>query len=291
MLNYAFGVTTDKGPKQVNEDNYFLKISNDGHGHLALLAIIADGMGGYQIGDKASQLTINKIKKWWKHRSGFLLKQRNIMKSVQQELEMIIHLINDELVNHFTLHGIKMGTTLSICFLYKGQSLILHVGDCRIYHVQVKIPSHQKNSSDILIPGLAMQQCTVDHTWVASQVAQGLLDEEQAASHPKRHVLIQCLGLEPDLHIDVTLGHYTKDSLFLMCSDGYHSLFSNAVIAERLQHLLSTSSHQIISEQFISDAKLHPNVRDNITVMLLQDYTDRSLKRVTQWPNKFHTKK
>jgi protein phosphatase len=97
-----------------------------------------------------------------------------------------------------------MGTTVAAVCL-SGHSLsIAHVGDSRIY----------------LLRSGGIQPLTVDHSWVAEQVAQGYMTEEEAERSPRRNIVTRALGVESTVEIDVAEMPVFDGDLLLLCSDG-----------------------------------------------------------------------
>lgn len=142
-----------------------------------------------------------------------------------------------------------MGTTVAAARL-SGHSLsIAHVGDSRVY----------------LIREGAIQALTADHSWVAEQVAQGYMTEEEAERSPRRNIVTRALGVESTVGIDVTEMPVFTGDLLLLCSDG---LTRDVRCGDILRTLEDDGSLHEKTDRLISLAN-EAGGEDNITVMLV----------------------
>lgn len=290
--NWLMGAASHQGTrKEKNEDSFLHLVESDGRGAEIALFVVADGMGGYDIGEIASRFAINEIKSWWEKRIVKIMKRKDPLTRVLKEGERKIHHINQSLNMVAKQKGKKMGTTLSILVLYQGNYLVLHVGDSRIYHLRnwefgtqksVEPPSRitknltvidQQDTASLLIEP-ELLKLTEDHSWVGRQVEKGLLDEEGARNHPKRNVLTQCLGIEKEISPFTHEGDYESNDLFLVCSDGFYSLFSNEEIKNMLMSLEKEYGNlQAVSDYLINFSNF-TEANDNITLMLIRNLYD-----------------
>lgn len=282
--NWQIGISTDPGPvKERNEDYYFMKMVEDSEGQELTLVAIADGMGGYQAGDVASQIAVNMIDQWWdKHIKKFLKKKDCLQRLVKEMNQIFIK------INHKLLHlGPKIGTTLSVLILYKGQYAICHVGDSRIYQIKGGHIGFQnffrakgqesdlhllnRQNTEALEIDVEITQLTEDHSWVEQEIKKGRLTKEEARQHRKRNVLTQCLGIENGVNPWEQMGFYQSSDLFLLCSDGFYSMFSNDEITETILGLEKEYTNlQTLSDYLVNLAN-YSGTRDNITVILLRN--------------------
>jgi serine/threonine protein phosphatase PrpC len=173
---------------------------------------VADGMGGHNGGDIASQLSVKVMPE-------FLVKNPNmepqaLMKSMIQEVNRSILQKAEEQPE---LHG--MGTTLSAVFFH-GQTLVIgNVGDSRVYMV---------NNRNIF-------QMTRDHSFVQEKLNMGIYTREEAVKDPQKNVLVRSVGFEADINVDVFHYRICKNDIFMICSDGLHGKVSDADILHIIQ--------------------------------------------------------
>lgn len=193
---------TDTGcERDLNEDRYSVIESLSG-----VAWIVCDGMGGQAGGELAAQLAIDAI------RREFEATQRRspeaALKSAILEANRIIVLRrqNQAFAN--------MGTTIVGVLFSDREVALAHVGDSRAY----------------LIRGDAIQQLTVDHTYVQQLVDAGQISSEEALSHPQAHILTKCIGSEPGLAVSLEKywlwesGENEDRDTLMLCSDGLYSL-------------------------------------------------------------------
>ena len=296
---WQFGTSTHKGPvKKVNEDHPFLNIAQDPKGGDLAIVAVADGMGGYQAGDLASQLAIDQIRLWWEKRKQKWLKQNPPLDKIAHELKNKLHEINKKLVNIRQIKGIKLGTTLSVLILRQGEYLLCHVGDSRIYQFtgsrtgfqnyfryQQKADHVLGQETESLEEQAEIIQLTEDHSWVQSQVQEGRLTKEEARHHGKRNVLLQCLGIDDRIEPYYAVGNYQPNDIFLLCSDGFYSCFSDDDIAELLRDAEEESDDlQTVSQSLVRIANNSGKTKDNITTILLRNiYVRQQVDRPSRW--------
>ncbi|WP_162800309.1 PP2C family protein-serine/threonine phosphatase [Oceanobacillus zhaokaii] len=288
--NWQIGIASHQGTKKdKNEDSFFHHVSSDNHGNEIALFAVADGMGGYQLGDAASQIAISSIEKWWEKRRQKIVKRKNPLQQILTEGEKIIQQINKTIKATSNYTGKKMGTTLSLLVLNKGEYAVIHIGDSRVYRMKgwnyglkqyfdQKVPhlvdslnQIDEQQTEILESEPELMKLTEDHSWVGKQVENGQMSEEEARNHPKRNVLTQCLGIDSKVQPYISKGTYQSADLFLLCSDGFYTLFSDEEIKNMLINLEKEySSLQAISDYLINFSNFS-DAFDNVTLMLIRN--------------------
>jgi protein phosphatase len=238
-----------------NEDRSLLRIGYNDKCEPYAVAVIADGMGGSGDGGQASETALEVVKQWLDEQLPALLKSSNIWSVLAPSTDRLFHDVNKQLLQLGNLLGSRIGTTLTFVFLLGETYFICHIGDCRIYKVNVKN---------------RLTQLTKDQSWIAEQLRKGRLSKKQARKHPKRHVLLQCLGMQKELKLIKRTGFYTKRHTFLICSDGFYDRVPDA----RIERLLNEGERmqpdlQSICDMLI-DKALDKRSNDNISVMLIR---------------------
>jgi PPM family protein phosphatase len=194
--------------RELNEDRYSVIDSSSG-----VTWIVCDGMGGSAGGELAAQLAIDSMRRDLESQDGRMLEVA--LKTAILEANRVIVLRRQ----NPTFSG--MGTTVVAAMISGQEVCIGHVGDSRAY----------------LIRDGAIQQLTIDHTYVQELVERGQISENEALNHPQAHILTRCLGAEPGL--EVVLKKFwlwpvaegaVQDFMFL-CSDGLYSLVNDDEIA------------------------------------------------------------
>jgi serine/threonine protein phosphatase PrpC len=204
MLDLEFAELTDVGRVRDHNEDYSGHATpaseHDGRTHGWLFAV-ADGVGGEERGEVASQTAIETLI------AGFRAAPRGeahtvLMPRLVQNANTRIY----ELGKASSPGGSRMATTVVACAFRYDRVVVAHVGDSRCYLIR---------------HGLA-SQITRDHTVVAEQVRLGLLSESEAASAQTRHLLSRSLG--NDLFVNVEIGdrQVHEGDVLLLCSDGLH---------------------------------------------------------------------
>jgi protein phosphatase len=226
--------------RQGNEDNYYVR---------APLFVVADGMGGAQAGEVASEIAVRQFE-------GGLPDGQDpgqALAALIQEANARIHAQARSDAQHA-----GMGTTTTAAYVTGDTVVVAHVGDSRCYLLR----------DDDLI------RLTRDHSLVDELIRRGKLTEEQAESHPQRSVITRALGPEPNVEVDVEAFPARAGDVFLLCSDGLTSMVHEA----QLKPLLADRERPLeqIGRELIAAAN-EAGGRDNITVILfrLEEVDDR----------------
>jgi protein phosphatase len=203
-------------------------------------------MGGATGGELAAQLVIDAVKR-------DLLKQPVMspdiaLRNALLEANRVI------VLRRQNPSFASMGTT-AVALLFSGAEVALgNIGDSRSY----------------LIRDGAIQQLTVDHTFVQQLVERGEIRPEEALGHPNAHILTRCLGAEPGLEVDIqkfwvwSVNPGEATDTLLLCSDGLYSLVAELEIAQ----IVSTHTPQVACVKLVELAKARGGY-DNITVSII----------------------
>ncbi len=217
--------------RQGNEDNYFVR---------SPLFVVADGMGGAQSGEVASEMAVEVFD------AGIADGE-----SPSVGLVRLIEQANLRIFERSRAESQRAGMGTTVTAAYVGENLVTvaHVGDSRCY----------------LVRDGELQRLTDDHSLVGDLVRLGKLTEEQAESHPQRSVITRALGPEPTVQVDVKDFPAQAGDLFLVCSDGLTSM----VREDKLKPLLLEHGGPLdqLGRDLIAAANAAGG-RDNITVVL-----------------------
>ncbi len=197
----AYAVASDTGRRRRrNEDNYVVAPP---------LFAVADGMGGAQAGEIASQLAASALEAG---DSDGLEGTKRIDALIQEANRRIF----DRASTDPTASG--MGTTMTVALVEGMTVAIGHVGDSRAY----------------LVRGEQMEQLTEDHSLVNELMKSGRLSEEEAQVHPQRSVITRAVGTDPDVDVDGFTIEAEEGDVILICSDGLSDMVSDEEILELL---------------------------------------------------------
>ena len=228
--------------RKVNEDSY---ISRDSIG----LWAVADGMGGHQAGDVASQLVTKSLDSVPRGRDiGELL----------HATRMALHSANSDLIDMDGQYDARRvpGSTVVVLLILGNEAAVLWAGDSRIYRLR-----HGQ-----------LEQITRDHSHVQELVDQHLIRPEEAESHSMANVITRAIGIENTLELDVLNLDFMDGDQFLLCSDGLSRLLST----EEIQNLMQTNSLEESVQTMIHTALVR-GAPDNVTVISVQSDDEQTV--------------
>ena len=212
------------------------------------LFVIADGMGGHKGGEVASSDAVRIIKEVFIENKETLVNKKNIIKVIEDSIQIANKAIYEESLESSECSG--MGTTISLCYIYKNHLLIGHVGDSRIYLIE----------KDEII------QLTEDHSLVNELVKKGEITKEEARNHPKKNMITRAVGTSSDIEIDIMEIKYKKNNKLLLCTDGLFNMVPEKDIIEQIN---KESSIEKAGKQLINEAKLNGGL-DNISLIIVE---------------------
>jgi serine/threonine protein phosphatase PrpC len=199
-----------------NEDSIFAFTTNmvGGASNQAMgIYIVADGMGGHQYGEIASEVAVRSMA------SHLLRKFHPYLAHQSESLDEPVQDIMREAMSEAQRAVMKAapgsGTTLTAALILGNHLTIAHVGDSRAYSI------HQDGRVDIL---------TRDHSLVKRLEELGQLAPGEAATHPQRNVLYRALGQGEILEPDVYTAPFPNAGYLVLCSDGLWGLVTEMEI-------------------------------------------------------------
>ncbi|WP_251359207.1 PP2C family serine/threonine-protein phosphatase [Kangiella sp. TOML190] len=246
-----FAMLSHQGIERENNDDKVFASAEMG------LWILSDGVGGLAQGEQASQFVVDEVSK-------------SIGKGLN--LDTAVHSAHS-VIKAYNRHETEDRGATVVTLLNKGLSYdIAWVGDSRAY-----LWNSQKQT---------LSQLTEDHTLVQKLVNAGLLSVEDAKTHPKRHVITQCLGIEDQhqLNIGLLQRKWKFGETILMVSDGLYDELSDAEIGACLA---SSSNNQSKAERLIEYA-CKKGGKDNLSLILINSpVKEPELKAGSEMANKF----
>ncbi len=248
MLDIEFAQLTDPGKVRDHNEDYL------GHVHPAnpdesrthgWLFVVADGVGGHDCGEVASQTAVESIIE------GFRAAPRGEAHTVS--LPRIVQRANVKVYEagrSASPGGVSMATTIVACALRYDRAVIAHVGDSRCYLIR---------------HGIA-RQITRDHTVVADQMRLGILTAEEAAESSSRHLLSRSLGADLFVSVEIDDHQVHVDDVLLLCSDGLYGSVKPTDIANTVAFApdLNTGANNLVAMAKERDGG------DNITIQLIR---------------------
>lgn len=214
-----------------------------------VLAVVADGMGGHSAGDVASSLALEFVREKWKKARPEQIQteqaSRMWLSETIHEANTYIHTYADQ---HPACHG--MGTTIVLALCSREFLTIAHVGDSRGY----------------MMAGEEFVQVTKDHSLVNELVRQGEITEEEAASHPRKNVILQSLGTDSKVESETVTHSWNLEDIVLLCSDG----LTDNLGREQLEAVMRSESSVLEKAEELTQLANLAGGNDNITLTLVK---------------------
>lgn len=241
MLRIGLGKSDVGKIRTNNEDTIY--VNNIGFGRLFNLFVVADGMGGHNAGEVASERAVSAFCVFLQNDS----QSDSILDFLTAALVDANKHVHEEAQKEPNYAG--MGTTFSACTFDEKNLYFCHVGDSRIYAI---------NNEKIT-------QLTRDHSLVTEMVEEGKLTREEARVHPQNNVITRAVG--SDLNVAVDNGEFPLEGTdyFLLCSDGLTDMINDAEIFEIMQTncVLSEKIDKLIARAIEAGGD------DNISVIVI----------------------
>lgn len=217
------------------------------------MAVLADGMGGYEAGEVASALAVQCILESLQHSAlqPPLPTLPARMAFVHRALEHCVHTANTAVRAHASRHAdcAGMGTTVVAAVFTQDRLVVAHLGDSRAY----------------LWRRGTLRQLTRDHSWLQEQIDAGLLSPQAAARSGQGHLITRALGVAPRAQPGLHEEPLEAGDRVLLCSDG----LSDMLDAPEIEALLALPQPlSLQAEQLVAQANAMGGY-DNISVILV----------------------
>ena len=250
-------VQTDRGLlRPNNEDSIFVDAAQG-------LAILADGMGGYNGGEVASNMTTTLLAA----NLGALIPscfsdetagapQQMVHRHIREQVANTNYAVFSTALNDPRLLG--MGTTLLLAWFYDNRMSVAHIGDSRLYRLRDKL----------------FQPLTKDHTLLQEQLDNGMITPQEAQHVVQRSLLTRALGVEPEVDVEIHEHDVQEGDILLLCSDGLYDMVDDEGIGMTLRafgdNLPGAAAHLV-------EMANQAGGRDNISVIVIKVKGDFSM--------------
>ncbi len=234
-----------------NEDAVFLDSE-------AGVAVLADGMGGYNAGEVASGLAVNLISQGLMAR--LPLEKPNARREGSGGPSAAARLIEEQVIlaNRGILEAAAsqaecagMGTTVVLALFHWGKVCVGHVGDSRMYRWRKGV----------------LEQLTRDHSFLQEQVESGILSEDEARRSTYRSLLTRALGIDQEIEVEISEYALDEGDLYLLSSDGLTDMLE----ADDMRSIIGQGDAPVadIGAHLVAEANARGG-RDNISLILLR---------------------
>ncbi len=244
-LRYEFCAVTDRGQVRANnEDSVAFHVP-------ARLALLADGMGGYNAGEVAAAMATSLVGDelaLWLAQWGQDAALSGVRRALAACIDSANRAILDASLSNPAYAG--MGTTLVVGAFHDTHLTLAHIGDSRCYRLR----------------GGVLQQITKDHSWLQEQIDAGVMTPQQAAVSGCRNLVTRALGVDLIAEPDINEFAVRPGDLFILCSDGLTDMVDDEDLASlaRMPIALEDKAQQMVS---LANAL---GGRDNVSVVLVQ---------------------
>jgi protein phosphatase len=239
------------------------------------LAVLADGMGGYNAGEVASGIAVALITSEMRQ----AIAKTNLHGLPQDEgdtqsallLKGVIAKTNTSIFESANSQPqyAGMGTTLVVALFRDNRVSVAHIGDSRLYRLRTE----------------KLDQITRDHSLLQEQIDSGMLTKEAARRSQNKNLVTRALGIEPEVEAEIHTYDVMPGDIFLLCSDGLNDMVEDEDIELTLNAM--GSNLPLAANQLVQMANDNGG-RDNVSVVLVKvnrDFpaADTWLARVLSW--------
>lgn len=221
--------------REINEDSI---MSNANAG----LWAVADGMGGYEAGNVASNMIVSSLQEVsvFHHLDDFVTSIEDSLLDANQRILEYAEIMHD---------GRMLGSTVASLLIHGKVGACLWVGDSRLYRF--------RNNE--------LSQLSRDHSHVEELLQQGEISPEEVENHPDANVITRAVGASDELYVDINVFDTQMGDTYMLCSDGLY----NAVDRENIIYCLNNFTAEEGVESLIAKA-LENGAPDNVSVIIVK---------------------
>ena len=203
---------------------------------------VADGMGGYEAGNIASNMVVTSLQE---------LDTSDSLNRWANNIEDRLLDVNHRILEYadIMLDGRTLGSTV-VSLAIKGRvGICLWAGDSRLYRLRNR----------------RLIQLSRDHSQVQEQIQQGYITAEQAENHPESNVITRAVGAHNILYVDINVFSVQLGDVFMLCSDGLYNMVADQTLTETLINLPIEQAVESLIQQAVDGGG-----DDNISVILVK---------------------
>ena len=234
------------------------------------LAVLADGMGGYNAGEVASGIAVAMISAELKKALTAITGELDVATAVKLVGEHAVRANNAIFqASQSQPQYAGMGTTLVVALWHDDHMIVGHIGDSRLYRMRAS----------------KLEQVTRDHSLLQEQIDSGLITKEQARHSQNKNLVTRAVGIDPEVDAEVHSYPVQAGDIYLLCSDGLNDMVTDEDMELTLSSL--QANLPLAAEQLVQQANDNGG-RDNVSVILvrvLKNFPARSglVDRMKSW--------
>ena len=237
----VYSYNSNKGRKEKNDDAVSVSKNKQG----AVIGIVCDGVGSHSNAAYSSNYIVSTLEKEWQD---LTFANFNNMKNWLYDR---IEKLNTELYTKSKDKQKKMGTTIVTVAIFDNQVVVYNIGDSSAYG---------------LTKDNVMNVVTVEDSFVGALISAGVITEEEAKSHPEKHVLTQALATRDNIDLHTFIDELNNYDYFLLCSDG----LTNMIEKEEIQNIVRNDELSIAINKLIDKCVERGGI-DNISVAIIKN--------------------
>ena len=237
---------TDIGKKR-HDNQDFIFTSADPVGNLPNLFVVADGMGGHNAGDFASNYAVSVMLETIRKDDNF-----NPIKIIRNGITNANLEVHKASIENPSMAG--MGTTLVAASVVGEYLYVANVGDSRLYCISDSI-----------------RQITLDHSLTGEMIRLGEIDASEARNHPDKNIITRAVGTEDVLEIDFFDIKLEEGQRFLLCSDGLTNMVEDEIILSTVNGALAEGKDPAAS---LVEKANENGGKDNISVVVVEPWNN-----------------
>lgn len=234
-MNISVSSYSSTGNRENNEDSILLVEKKD-----RIIAIAADGLGGYDCGEIASEIAVKTIER-----------EISCDELSEVHIENAIQSANRAILQRQT-NTLKMKTTVSVLYIGDKSAVAASVGDTRIYQFRNNMISFQ----------------SVDHSVSQMAVFAGEISASEIRTHRGRNKLVRVLGSQNEVKADVQKLECRKGDSFLVCSDGFWEYVLESEMIEDLAGSYD-ANEWLAKMQKRVETRIRPNGDNHSAIVIL----------------------
>ncbi len=234
------------------------------------LAVLADGMGGYNAGEVASGIAVAMISAELKKALATVAGELDVATAVKLVSEHAVRANNAIFqASQSQPQYAGMGTTLVVALWHDDHMIVGHIGDSRLYRMRSS----------------KLEQVTRDHSLLQEQIDSGLITKEQARHSQNKNLVTRAVGIDPEVEAEVHSYPVQVGDIYLLCSDGLNDMVTDEDMELTLSSL--QANLPLAAGQLVQQANDNGG-RDNVSVILvrvLKSFPARSglVDRLKSW--------
>jgi len=244
-MKYQFQTVCDQGAIRPNNEDA-IKHGVCADGYIAWM-VIADGMGGHNAGEVASNCVVDEIERAI---TKLEIPKKSASIDWQCWIAIEINRANNKIFNQAKSNSelTGMGTTAVMAIIDQGNCYVGWVGDSRAYHYR----SSEEN---------ALTQLTQDHTMIQALLDKGAITKKEALQSNNKNMLSRAVGIKKGVDVETLSLPVSSQDIILLSSDGLHDSLEHLSLAKSLG-LIKQGSEMT---QLLVDEAINNGSKDNIT--------------------------